>query len=105
MTMQNVQNEADRQILIVDDDVEGRRLLARSLASAGFDCREADGGLDALKQLRSEQPSLLLLDFKMPGLDGAELLKQLRSDPDSSIAQIPAIMLTGYGESEVLCLE
>jgi serine phosphatase RsbU (regulator of sigma subunit) len=85
--------------------VDGRSLLARSLSSAGFDCREADSGFDALKQVRSEQPSLLLLDFKMPGLDGAELLKQLRADPDPSIAQIPAIMLTGYGESEVPCLE
>ncbi|MEY2601036.1 MAG: phosphoserine phosphatase RsbU/P, partial [Verrucomicrobiota bacterium] len=45
-----------------------------------------------------------LLDFKMPGIDGAEALKRLRADPNPAIAQMPVIMLTGYGESEVQCL-
>jgi serine phosphatase RsbU (regulator of sigma subunit) len=50
---------------------------------------------------------LLLLDYDMPGMDGAEVLKQLRRDGNAAVAQIPAIMLTGHGgeESEVLCLE
>jgi sigma-B regulation protein RsbU (phosphoserine phosphatase) len=50
---------------------------------------------------------LLLLDYDMPGMNGAEVLKQLRHDGNAIIAQIPAIMLTGHGgeESEVLCLE
>ena len=49
----------------------------------------------------------MLLDFDMPEIDGAEVLKQLRADSDPSIAQIPTIMLTGHGgeESEVRCLE
>jgi len=97
--------KSNGQILVVDDDATSRKLLVRGLSSAGYDCRESDNALEALKRVRGEQPSLLLLDFKMPGLDGAELLKRLRSDPDPSIAQIPVIMLTGYGESEVLCLE
>jgi len=97
--------KSNGQILVVDDDATSRKLLVRGLSSAGDDCRESDNALEALKRVRGEQPSLLLLDFKMPGLDGAELLKRLRSDPDPSIAQIPVIMLTGYGESEVLCLE
>src|SRR5438128_2922982 len=98
-------NKSDGHGLLVDDDATSRKLLTRALASAGYDCREADNGLDALRLVHEEPPSLLLLDFKMPGLDGAELLKRLRADPDLSIAQIPAIMLTGHGESEVLCLE
>ncbi len=95
------------QILIVDDDDTSRRALARILAAAGYQCREAGSGAEALKLVQIDQPSLLLLDFEMPGLDGAEVMKQLRADPDPAIGQIPAIMLTGHGgeESEVLCLE
>jgi sigma-B regulation protein RsbU (phosphoserine phosphatase) len=96
--------EASPQILIVDDDATSRKLLERALSSAGFICREMDNATDALEFVRREQPALLLLDFKMPGLDGAEALRRLRADPNPAIAQIPVIMLTGYGESEVTCL-
>jgi serine phosphatase RsbU (regulator of sigma subunit) len=95
------------KILIADDDATSRKLLSRILTRAGFSCAEAPDGIEALKLLHSDPPSLLLLDFDMPGMDGAEVLKRLRGDPNASIAQIPAIMLTGHGgeESEVLCLE
>jgi sigma-B regulation protein RsbU (phosphoserine phosphatase) len=60
-----------------------------------------------LELIYAKQPSLLLLDFDMPGLNGAEVLKRLRSDSNPAVAQIPAIMLTGHGseESEVRCLQ
>lgn len=95
------------QILVVDDDAMSRRLLARTLTAAGFACRESSDGIEALEALRAELPSLLLLDFDMPGLNGAEVLKRLRADKNPDIAQLPAIMLTGHGgeASEVLCLE
>jgi phosphoserine phosphatase RsbU/P len=95
------------QILVVDDDATSRRLLVRSLAKAGFTCRESADGLEALKILHEHLPSLILLDFDMPGINGAELLKRLRADGDPVIAQLPAIMLTGHGgeASEVRCLE
>jgi len=100
-------NKSDDRILVVDDDATSRKLLVRTLSSAGYDCYESDNGAETLKLVHSEQPSLLLLDFDMPGLDGAEVLKRMRADRDSAVAQIPAIMLTGHGgeESEVLCLE
>ena len=99
-------NNGER-ILVVDDDPMSRRLLVRTLANAGFDCSEAGNGIDALQALHDQVPTLLLLDFDMPGIDGAEVLKRLRADADPAIAQLPAIMLTGHGgeESEVLCLE
>lgn len=98
---------SDGQILIVDDDGTSRRVLARTLAAAGYACRESESGTDALTLVHTEQPSLLLLDFEMPGLDGVGVLKQLRADADPAVAQIPVILLTGHGgeESEVRCLE
>jgi sigma-B regulation protein RsbU (phosphoserine phosphatase) len=92
---------------VVDDDATSRKMLVRTLSSAGYDCYESDNGVETLKLVHGEQPSLLLLDFDMPGLNGAEVLKRMRADGDPAVAQIPAIMLTGHGgeESEVLCLE
>jgi sigma-B regulation protein RsbU (phosphoserine phosphatase) len=99
-------NSGER-ILVADDDATSRKLLLRILTRAGFTCTEAPDGIAALKQLHDDPPSLLLLDYDMPGMNGAEVLKQLRHDGNAIIAQIPAIMLTGHGgeESEVLCLE
>lgn len=102
-----MQKKAEGQILVVDDDPLTRKMLVRTLSSAGYRCRESESGDDAWERLHAEQPSLLLLDFEMPGLNGAELLKRMRADRNPAIAQIPAIMLTGHGgeESEVSCLE
>ncbi len=82
-------------------------MLVHALGSAGYACRESASGIEALKTLHADVPSLLLLDFHMPELDGAQVLSRLRADGDPAIAQLPVIMLTGDGgeESEVLCLE
>jgi sigma-B regulation protein RsbU (phosphoserine phosphatase) len=102
-----VATKQTERILITDDDATSRKLLSRILSKAGFFCVEARDGSEALELLHADAFSLLLLDFDMPGMDGAEVLKRLRGDPNASIAQVPAIMLTGHGgeESEVLCLE
>ena len=94
-------------ILVADDDPTSRRLLVRTLTNAGFQCQESGDGLETLKLVQADVPCLLLLDFDMPGLNGAEVLKQLRASNDPAAAQLPAIMLTGHGgeESEVRCLE
>src|SRR6476659_11193226 len=98
---------AGETILVADDDATSRKLLTRILARAGFICTQASDGAEALKLIHTGPPSLLLLDFDMPEMDGAEVLGQLRRDDDAAVAQVPAIMLTGHGgeESEVLCLE
>ncbi|HJT81094.1 MAG TPA: SpoIIE family protein phosphatase [Chthoniobacterales bacterium] len=94
-------------ILVVDDDALTLKMLVRTLTSAGYSCRGCENGLAAWEELHSRPPSLVLLDLEMPELDGAELVRRLRADKDETIAQIPAIMLTGHSgeQSEVLCLE
>src|SRR6266446_2014116 len=94
------------EILVVDDDALSRKLLAQLLTAAGYKCRVCKDGSEALEIIHARLPSLLLLDFDMPGLNGAEVLTRLRSDHNPAVAQIPVIMLTAHGseESEVSCL-
>src|SRR6266853_1002685 len=95
------------EILVVDDDAMSRRVIAQLLTAAGYKCRVCKDGSEALEMVRAKPPSVLLLDFDMPGLNGAEVLSRLRSDRHSAVAQIPTIMLTAHGSeaSEVSCLQ
>jgi sigma-B regulation protein RsbU (phosphoserine phosphatase) len=102
-----MRNNSHAEILVVDDDAMSRRVLAQLLSAAGYNCRVSNDGSEALETIHARPPSLLLLDFDMPGLNGAEVLRRLRSDEDPTVAQIPAIMLTAHGsdQSEVSCLQ
>jgi CheY-like chemotaxis protein len=85
-------------VLIVDDDVDIRDLLAETLAETGFDVATACNGLEALTALRCEQvkPAAILLDLMMPVMDGYGFLDQRRVDP--ALASIPiAIVTAGHG--------
>src|SRR5215470_8115468 len=100
-------NNSDAEILIVDGDALSRKILAQVLKSAGYNCQVCGDGAQALEIIHAMPPSLLLLDFDMPGPNGAEVLKQLRSDQRQAVAQVPIIMLTAHGseESEISCLQ
>jgi sigma-B regulation protein RsbU (phosphoserine phosphatase) len=102
-----MRQSSEGEILVIDDDALTRKILIRTLTAAGYRCDESENGRAAWERVHREQPALLLLDLEMPELNGAELLKRLRTDRNPDIAQIPAIMLTGHGgeESEVRCLE
>ena len=102
-----MRDNSHAEVLVVDDDAMSRRVLAQLLSAAGYNCRVCKDGSEALDAIRDRPPSVLLLDFDMPGPNGAEVLRRLRSDEDPAIAQIPAIMLTAHGseQSEVSCLQ
>jgi putative two-component system response regulator len=68
------------RILIVDDDEGLRRLLRLILCHEGFEVIEAASGLEALARVQDSQPTLVLLDVMMPGLDGFDVCRKLRSD-------------------------
>jgi len=87
-------------ILVVEDDAAIRDMLCFSLRHAGFICEavgDAERGLEAVKLQR---PHIILLDWMLPGIDGIEFIRRLRSN--DYMADIPVIMLTAKGESEDL---
>lgn len=83
------------RILIVDDEEDFVSILAERLALRGFQVQPATNGTDARKHVREGDFSVLILDVKMPGIDGLELLAEIKQkDPD-----LPVILLTGHGSS------
>src|ERR1051325_8070179 len=83
-------------VLVVDDSPTTAMLLERILAGAGHRVITATSGEAALDNISAEQPDLVLLDLILPGIDGYEVCRRLRSSPASSM--LPVVMMTG-GES------
>ena len=85
------------RILIVDDLVPNLRLLEVKLVAEYYDVVSATNGLDAIEIAKTEKLDLILLDAMMPDMDGFEVCRRLKSDPN--LAHIPVIMLTALEES------
>lgn len=79
-------------VLVVDDTEDVRRLVVIRLRLAGFETTEASSGGAAIEQVAAAPPDLILLDWMMPGLDGIDVCRQLKSNPET--AGIPIILLT-----------
>ena len=88
--------EAGTYILLVDDDFSSLTMHRDILLAAGFAVETAPDGVSALRACRSRTPQLILLDLLMPGMDGGEVLKQLRNDDRTKM--VPVIALTGVPE-------
>ena len=85
-------------ILVVDDDSDVRGFITASLEEHGYRVREAAGGKEALAAVARERPDLVVLDFIMPGLSGAEVAKRiLRNYPD-----LPILFVSGYSETDAV---
>jgi diguanylate cyclase (GGDEF)-like protein len=85
------------RILIVDDISDNRTILTRRFQRRGFDVVEADNGLTAIELIDQAPFDLVLLDVMMPGIDGIETLKRIRSQRSASA--LPVIMVTAKSES------
>ena len=87
-----------KTILIADDEEDLRLLVQVTLENPAYEIVTAVDGLSALHAIRSRPPDLLILDWMMPGLNGCQVVHQLRQNPQTS--GIPVVMLTAQGERE-----
>src|SRR3990172_97747 len=85
-----------QSILVVDDEPDIRRLVVLHLEREGFRCRTAGTRPDALREAKAAAPALVVLDLMLPGLDGLEVCRRLRSE--ASTAGVPIIMLTAKAD-------
>ncbi|NUN94595.1 MAG: response regulator [Candidatus Omnitrophica bacterium] len=87
---------ARKNILVVEDEEDILELVEYNLAKNGFRVSAVSSGEAALRAIQSDPPDLVLLDLMLPGVDGLEVCKLLKSD--SRTAKIPVVMLTAKGE-------
>ena len=86
------------KILVVDDQPQNVKLLEGFLVRPGYEVIPAESGEEALEKLIRNQVDLVLLDVKMPGMSGFEVLTKLRADKKT--LRIPVVMITAYNENE-----
>ena len=86
-----------RRVLIVDDQPGIRLLLVELFRRENFETEVASNGLEALQCVEHQLPDCVLLDMKMPGMDGIEVLKKLKNN----YPELPIFIMTAYDESEL----
>lgn len=84
-----------REILVVDDEASVVEVVSLYLRREGFNVRIARDGREALSAIHEHRPALVVLDLMLPQVDGLEILRRLRDDPESDV---PVIMLTARGQ-------
>jgi len=87
------------KIMVVDDEKEIRELLSIYLAEDGYDVISAASGEEAIDLAQNEEPQVILMDVKMPGIDGVETCRRLKGAERTK--SIPVIMVTAYQDRDV----
>jgi CheY-like chemotaxis protein len=82
------------RILVVDDNVTNLKLIEYLLKAKGYDVQTAIDAESALEAVRNTRPSLVLMDLQLPGMDGLELTRRLKSDPNTR--EIVIVAVTAY---------
>jgi DNA-binding response OmpR family regulator len=90
------------RILVADDEQEIRNLLDHFLKGQGYEVVLASDGNQALKLAAEENPQVIILDIKMPGLDGLEVCKRLKEKDQTKF--IPVIVITGFEDNKMEAL-
>jgi PAS domain S-box-containing protein len=92
-------------VLNVDDREDARYLRTRALREAGFEVREAGSGQEALRLAESERPDLVVLDVRLPDIDGREVCRRLKAAPETRaipVLQVSAVLIDGQSRAEGL---
>jgi CheY-like chemotaxis protein len=91
-------SDAHQRILVIEDDVDVRTFLVDCLKMLGYTVTEASHGRAGVERLKADNPDLLMVDFAMPGMNGLEVIAEVkRTHP-----QLPVILATGYADVDVL---
>jgi DNA-binding NtrC family response regulator len=85
---------AQTKVLLIDDETEFASALAERLRLRNYSAKAVYPAEDALEIVRSDMPDVVLLDFRMPGMDGVEVLKRIKAIEST----IEVIMITGHGD-------
>jgi two-component system response regulator MtrA len=85
------------RILVADDDEDIRMLVVMRLQHSGHDVAQAGDGASAVESCRQDAPDLVVLDLMMPGMNGLDACRTIRSDP--ALAKTPVILLTARAQS------
>jgi PAS domain S-box-containing protein len=93
-----LQNGGEKAVLVIDDDPTALDLLGRTLQGAGLRVVTASDGTEALRLAKALHPAAITLDVMMPGMDGWEVLRELKLDPETR--SIPVIMVTMTDDRE-----
>jgi two-component system KDP operon response regulator KdpE len=93
---QMVNPDGKRNILVVDDEAQITRVLKTTLSAQGYAIRTAADGMQALLEMKTWPPDLIITDLRMPNMDGLELCRQVRSQ-----SRIPIIVLSVKGEETI----
>jgi two-component system phosphate regulon response regulator PhoB len=92
--------EKKKRILVVEDEEDILALIQFNLTRQHYEVETAVCGEEALEKIDRQLPDLIVLDLMLPGIDGLEICRRLRSHPASAAARVPIIMLTARGEEE-----
>jgi CheY-like chemotaxis protein len=93
--------EAERQtasVLVIDDDPDVRGFIVAALEEQGYRVRSASDGREGLAEMQREPADLVIIDFIMPGLSGAEVAKKMRAKAGSQ----PILFVSGYSETDAV---
>jgi DNA-binding response OmpR family regulator len=88
----------NKKVLIVEDDMALFNMYSVELKIKGYDVLNVNDGLQALPKAKDYRPDIVLLDIMLPGMNGLNILTELKSDPQT--AETPIIMLTNYGSED-----
>ncbi len=92
-------SHVEQHVLVIEDSASVRRLIEVCLRVLGIDVKSASDGAEGLEAIRSDRPDAVVLDIGLPGLDGWEVLRQLRDDP--STADLKVLVLTAHAQPEM----